>query len=85
MPIPAEAAGGIPRFMEIFSRYPVTPDAGFEMLPGFENFHAVRSGQLIARDRKGGVHAPQTARLFMPLYQDQGDDGFFLVRSVQPA
>ncbi|MHC4710499.1 MAG: hypothetical protein ACYTA3_08760 [Planctomycetota bacterium] len=78
----AEATGELPRLMEIISRYPVTPGDGFEMLPGFDNFHAVQSGQVVAHDRDGAVRIPQPARLLMPLYQGQGDDGFFLTRPV---
>jgi succinylglutamate desuccinylase len=78
----AEATGGLPRIMEIISRYPVTPGDGFEMLPGFDNFHAVQSGQVVAHDRDGVVRVPRQARLFMPLYQGQGDDGFFLTRPL---
>ena len=79
----AEATGGLPRLMEIISRHPVTPGDGFEMLPGFDNFHAVRSGQVVAHDRDGAVRIPQPAQLFMPLYQGQGDDGFFLTRPLR--
>jgi succinylglutamate desuccinylase len=78
----AEATGGLPRLMEIISRHPVTPGDGFEMLPGFDNFHAVQSGQVVAHDRDGDVCIPQPARLLMPLYQGQGDDGFFLTRPL---
>jgi len=78
----AEATGGRPRLMEIISRHRVTPGDGFEMLPGFDNFHVVESGQVVAHDRDGDVCIPLPSRLFMPLYQGQGDDGFFLTRPL---
>jgi succinylglutamate desuccinylase len=68
--------------MEIISRHPVVSGDGFEMLPGFDNFHAVQSGQVVAHDRGGDIKIPRPARLFMPLYQGQGDDGFFLTRPL---
>jgi succinylglutamate desuccinylase len=81
----AEVTGGLPRLMEIISRYPVSPGDGFEMLPGFDNFHAVEPGQIVAHDRAGAVRIAEPARLFMPLYQGQGDDGFFLTRALDQA
>jgi succinylglutamate desuccinylase len=80
----AEATSGIPRFMEIFGRYPIAPGDAFEMLPGFGNFQPVRTGQLVACDGDTAVRIQQAARLFMPLYQSLGDDGFFLARPVRP-
>jgi len=44
----------------------------------------VRKGQLLARDYHGLVLAPHDARILLPLYQGQGEDGFFLARPVHP-
>jgi succinylglutamate desuccinylase len=54
------------------------------MLPGFENLQPVTAGQILARDRKVDVVAAEAALLFMPLYQEQGYDGFFLTRPIKP-
>jgi succinylglutamate desuccinylase len=78
----AEATSGIPRVMEIIDRHPIATGDGFEMLPGFENFHPVRAGQPVAHDCSGDVCVARAGRLFMPLYQGLGDDGFFLVRPL---
>jgi succinylglutamate desuccinylase len=42
----------------------------------------VKQGELLGRDRNGEVRAPQRGRIVLPLYQELGDDGFFLVRRV---
>lgn len=55
----------------------------FVMEPGFTNFQPVKRGQLLARDRHGQIRAPESGQILMPLYQDQGADGFFLVRTVR--
>jgi hypothetical protein len=52
------------------------------MKPGFTNFMRVRKGDVLATDVRGEVRAPRTGRVFMPLYQAQGDDGFFIVKRV---
>jgi succinylglutamate desuccinylase len=78
----ADATRGIPRGLAIVDRHPVAPDDGFAMLPGFSNFHPVRAGEVVARDARGAVRVAADGRLFMPLYQGQGDDGFFLARPL---
>ena len=75
----------LPRVVEVRYRHPVTPGDGFRMAPGYVTFSRVRAGQALAVDHDGPVTTPQDGLLLMPLYQRQGDDGFFLVRQVAPA
>lgn len=75
---------GMPRVLELRYRKPVSPEDNFVMLPGFENFQPVRQGDVIARDQMGDVRIPETGRLLLPLYQGQGNDGFFIARDVRP-
>jgi len=74
----------LPRVVEIRHRHPVELTDDFRMLPGFVSFQRVAEGTLLAGDRRGEVRAVQRGRLLMPLYQRQGNDGFFLVRTVRP-
>jgi succinylglutamate desuccinylase len=76
------ASGGAPRVVEIRHRHVVRPGDEFRMEPGFASFQPVRAGQVLARDRRGPVLAPEDGRVLMPLYQPQGEDGFFLARDV---
>jgi len=76
---------GLPQVAEIRHRHAIGPGDGFRMAPGFRNFEPVEAGQTLAWDRRGPVHAPEAGLLLMPLYQAQGDDGFFLVRPVRRA
>ena len=55
------------------------------MHAGFRNFDPVRAGDEVGADRAGPVRAASAGRLFLPLYQRQGDDGFFIVRQLAPA
>ncbi len=52
------------------------------MKAGFATFQTVRKGELLATDRHGDVRAKETCRILMPLYQGQGEDGFFLAREL---
>lgn len=74
----------LPRVVEIRYRHAVEPRDEFRMLPGFLSFQRVAEGTLLARDRRGDVRAVHGGRLLMPLYQEQGNDGYFLVRTVRP-
>jgi succinylglutamate desuccinylase len=75
--------GHLPRALEVRYRRQMVEGDGFAMEPGYSNFQKVERGETIARDNDGLVVAGEDARLLMPLYQEQGDDGFFLVREFR--
>lgn len=77
-------AGHLPRALEMRYRRPMHEEDEFVMDPGYSNFQRVTRGQVIARDRNGPVAVGEDSRLLMPLYQAQGEDGFFLVREFSP-
>jgi len=80
----ADATRGIPRVIEVRHRHPLRHGDGFRMKPGFEHFHPVRRGEVLAHDDDGPIAAVEDGRVLLPLYQGQGDDGFFLSREVRP-
>ena len=75
-------AMGDAKIIEIRYRHGITPEDGFKMELGYKNFQPVRKGELLANDRHGEIKARETSLILMPLYQDQGDDGFFLGREI---
>ena len=56
----------------------------FTMKPGFINFQHVKKGQEMAVKNDITVIASYTGRIFMPRYQNVGEDGFFEIRKVSP-
>ena len=74
----------LPRALEMRYKHDIADGDGFVMAPGYSNFDEVREGQVIARDGDGGVAVRESGRILMPLYQVQGEDGFFLVREFRP-
>jgi len=80
----ARASAGAPRVIEVRHRHPVTPGDGFRMKPGFANFQPVRRGTALAQDAAGVIEAPEDGMVLLPLYQGQGEDGFFIARQVEP-
>jgi succinylglutamate desuccinylase len=72
----------LPRVMEVISRHAITPEDSFKMEPGFRNLDYARAAQLLARDRTGEIRAPGDGLVILPLYQGQGEDGFFWGREL---
>lgn len=72
--------GSLPKQIEVTSRHAVTPGKQFRMEPGFANIHRVTVGTLLARDKDGEIRAPADGFVLLPLYQQQGSDGFFFGR-----
>lgn len=64
---------------EIIFRYGIKPGEKFKMRPGFQNFMKIEQGTALADNENGVIVAPLPGRIFMPLYQDKGNDGFFII------
>jgi hypothetical protein len=80
----ARHTSGSSHFWEIFFRYKIKQGEQFRMAPGFVNFQRVKKGERLATSNGNPILADRTARVFMPLYQSQGGEGFFAIRKVPP-
>lgn len=69
----------LPHKVEFLYKHIIEPDDDFEMRPGFKNFDKVKKGQWLATDRHGKILAQRNGFILMPLYQYQGEDGFFII------
>ena len=69
---------------EIEYRHGLEEGDEFKMEPGFENFQKIEEGQLLAIQNGKEVRSRWDERIFMPLYQAQGNDGFFVIKEVDP-
>jgi len=76
---------GLPSVCEVRYRHALGADHDFTMQPGYRNFHPVNAGELLASDGDDPVTLDHDALLLMPLYQGQGEDGFFIVHEVNEA
>ena len=77
-----EAALGDHHFYEVFYRHALEDPTGFRMARGFRSFQKAARGTLLAHDRGEPVYMKRKGLLFMPLYQQQGEEGFFLIRRI---
>ena len=77
-----EYSKGLPKISELIMVHSVRPDDQFQMKPGYKNFQSVKKGEILAKDKNGYIKAQEDGRILMPLYQKQGSDGFFLIKTV---
>ena len=77
-----EYSKNLPRVTTLIGRHAVLPEDDFKMLLNFNNFQKVVKGEILATDKKGTIKAKEDALILMPLYQKQGEDGFFLVKKL---
>lgn len=66
----------------ISHRYTLAQEDHFVMKPGFTNFQKIRKGETLARHNNKEVKSRWDAYIFMPLYQSQGEDGFYIIERV---
>lgn len=68
---------------QVVSSYRIREGEDFRMLPGFVNLQAIRQGEPIATSNGAVIHANEDAHILMPLYQKQGDFGFFIAQELE--
>ncbi len=77
-----EFSKGLPKVSQLIMTHAIGETDAFVMRKGYKNFQPVQQGEVVADDKKGGIKIVKDGHLLMPLYQKQGDDGFFLIESV---
>lgn len=65
---------------KLISRYKIKKGESFKMNPGYANFQKIHEGEELASNQDGPITSPYDGYIFMPLYQPQGDDGFFIIK-----
>ena len=76
---------GFPLMNEVRYVHKIDGTENFKMNPGFMNFQNVKKGDLLANDNKGSVIAPCSGVLLMPLYQNKGQEGFYIIEDLTKA
>jgi len=77
-----EFSAQLPRKSKLMYVHSIADGDNFVMAPGFKNFHVVKKGQLLAHDIHGEIRSKNNGRILMPLYQKQGEDGFFIIKTL---
>ncbi len=77
-----EYSKNLPKVVRLTQRYDIEETDNFVMQPNYQNFQKIEKGELIASDKNGEIHASRDGRILMPLYQKQGEEGFFIVEEI---
>ncbi|TCK67860.1 succinylglutamate desuccinylase [Winogradskyella wandonensis] len=67
---------------EVVYKYTIKTNEDFKMKSGFKSFEPIKKGTLLATSNNKPVFAPSSNVLFMPLYQETGNDGFFIIKEI---
>ena len=78
-----EYSKNLPMLSQLHSIHSIAKGDKFRMLPKFKNFQKVSAGEALAKDQNGIIKSPVDAMIIMPLYQEKGEDGFFLVQKIE--
>ena len=68
---------------EIIHRHEIRKGDEFKMEPGFKNFQKIQKGEKLAVNNGKALLSQWDGYIFMPLYQSQGNDGFFVIQDVE--
>lgn len=77
-----QSSGALHKVFEIVYLHKIGQWDRFKMHVGFESFQVIRKGMDLAIHNDQIVKSPYTGRIFMPLYQSQGSDGFFIIHRI---
>jgi succinylglutamate desuccinylase len=72
------------KVFEVRYRYDIRNGEVFRMLGGFKNFQPIQKGQLLAETNNGSIRSHENGLVFLPLYQNLGNDGYFIVHEIKP-
>ena len=76
------AAEGNNTFYEVTHRHLITQQDEFNMFPGFKSFEPIEGGTDLASHNGKKLSTEKKSIVFMPLYQEQGEEGFFLIKKI---
>lgn len=70
------------KFYEIRYRHRLEVQDEFYMIHEYKNFQPIKKGEKLALHNQRIIKSPGDYTIFMPLYQDQGEDGFFFIKPI---
>ncbi len=79
-----QEAENISKIFEVVHLHKISGNEGFKMKPNFKSFQDVSKGELLATSNKELIRSTYNAKVFMPLYQTKGKEGFFIIKAIHP-
>ena len=77
-----EQTDKLEQFYEITYRHAIRDRESFDLRPGYKNFQVIEAGEILGYEGKQILITETDTQLFMPLYQGQGEDGYFLIQPI---
>ena len=77
-------ANQLSEIFEVIYLYRIKNNEVFKMKPGFKSFQYINKGLVLANSNEEHIKSKFNARLFMPLYQTKGEEGFFIIKPIKP-
>ncbi|WP_406685286.1 succinylglutamate desuccinylase/aspartoacylase family protein [Seonamhaeicola sp. MEBiC1930] len=71
-------------FLEVVHLHKIQESENFKMLNGFKSFQVIKKGVPLAVSNGINVFSKRNGVIFMPLYQKQGSEGFFIIKTIRP-
>lgn len=78
-----EYSKGLPKVTSLVDVHQINKGDDFVMKPNYKNFQTIKKGELLAQDVHGDIFASEDGLILMPLYQKQGEDGFFIIEKLE--
>ncbi|WP_397446578.1 succinylglutamate desuccinylase/aspartoacylase family protein [Polaribacter sp. R77954] len=69
-------------FYKIDYKYTIKPTEDFKMVKGYQNFQEINKNELLAFSDGNEIKANFQGKIFMPLYQQKGNDGYFIISKI---
>lgn len=73
----------LPTLTKLIYKHQIFTKDEFIMKPGYKNFQPIRKGEVLAQDRSGHIIAQCDGLILMPLYQTQGEEGFYIIDPIE--
>lgn len=77
-------AANMVNVFEVIYLHTIKPTDTFNMHTGFKSFQNITKGTKLALSNNIEVKAKYSGVMFMPLYQQRGNDGFFIINPINP-
>ena len=75
-------AAGLVNIFEITFLYKIKVNENFKMHNGFKSFQSIKKRTTVATSNGNIIKTKQNGVMFMPLYQKQGAEGFFIIKPI---
>ena len=75
-------ARNLPLLSKLIYKHEILLGDNFVMRPGYKNFQSIKKGEVLAHDDSGPILSQQDGLILMPLYQSQGEEGFYVIEAL---